>query len=69
MIELLRLGPVHGWEALKEAVERALTLGCTDVAAVRHPLTAEAWVHGPAALLELGPLERYKRPLLGAVPS
>jgi len=63
MIELLRLGPTHGWKALREAVERALALGCTDAAAVRHLLTAEAWAHCPPMLPELGSLERYERPL------
>ena len=36
MIELLTLGKRHGWERLQQAVEKALALGCTDAAAVRH---------------------------------
>ena len=40
MIELLALGKRHGWDRLKQAVEEALALGCTDAAAVRHLLTA-----------------------------
>ncbi|MHB8527878.1 MAG: IS21 family transposase [Candidatus Acidiferrales bacterium] len=76
MIELLRLGPRHGWEALKKTVEQALTLGCTDAAAVRHLLAAGELKHREQSMPELGSLERYERPvpvlsdydgLLGAV--
>src|SRR3989442_1328513 len=40
MIDLLTLGKRYGWERLQQAVEKALALGCTDAAAVRHLLTA-----------------------------
>jgi transposase len=63
MIELLRLGPPHGWEALKNAVEQALALGCTDAAAVRHLLAAGELTHRERPKQELGTLERYERPL------
>lgn len=63
MIELLRLGPRHGWEALKKTVEQALTLGCTDAAAVRHLLAAGELTHRGKAIREIGSLERYERPL------
>lgn len=63
MIELLRLGPRHGWEALKKTVEQALTLGCTDAAAVRHLLTASTLTHREPPMQEIGSLERYERPL------
>jgi hypothetical protein len=36
MIELLILGKRHGWEQLRQAVEKALALGPTDAAAMRH---------------------------------
>src|SRR5216684_7579293 len=63
MIELLRRGPQHGWEALKKAVQQALALGCTDAAAVRHLLTAGALTHRQQPIQEIGALERYQRPL------
>ena len=63
MIELLRLGPQHGWEALRKGIEQALALGCTDAAAVRHLLVAGTLTHGERALPEIGLLERYERPL------
>jgi transposase len=64
MIELLRLGPQHGWEALKKTVEQALTLGCTDAAAVRHLLVAGELHHREKPMREVaGALERYERPL------
>jgi transposase len=63
MIELLRLGPRHGWETLKKTVEQALTLGCTDAAAVRHLLVAGELTHRGKAIREIGSLERYERPV------
>jgi hypothetical protein len=63
MIELLRLGPQHGWEALRKVIEQALTLGCTDAAAVRHLLVAGTLTHGEQPLPEIGLLGRYERPL------
>lgn len=63
MIELLRLGPHHGWEVLKKTVEQALALGCTDAAAVRHLLAAGELGHREKPLREIGALERYERPL------
>src|SRR5437899_2663325 len=63
MIELLRRGPQHGWEALKKAVQQALALGCTDAAAVRHLLTAGALTPRQQPIQEIGALERYQRPL------
>ena len=38
MIELLSWGKQQGWDRLKNAIEEALALGCTDAAAVRHLL-------------------------------
>ncbi|MDE3110452.1 MAG: IS21 family transposase [Acidobacteriota bacterium] len=63
MIELLRLGPQHGWEGLRKAVEQALVLGCTDAAAVRHLLVAGELSHREKPMREIGSLERYERPL------
>ena len=63
MIELLRLGPQHGWEELRKAIEQALALGCTDAAAVRHLLMAATLTHGERPLQRIGSLERYERPM------
>ena len=40
MIELLSRGSREGWDWLRSAVEEALSLGCQDVAAIRHLLLA-----------------------------
>ena len=64
MIELLRLGSKHGWEELKKAVEQALdpglhgrSGGAASAGRWRTELTL------PGSALQLGPLERYERPL------
>lgn len=64
MIELLRQGKQQGWDRLKKAVEQALSLGCSDAAAVRHLLSFGELAHSPAEPCELdGGLQRYQRPL------
>jgi transposase len=63
MIELLQLGRRQGQERLREAVERALHLGCGDAAAVRHLLAAPTLAHPGPADLEIGALARFDRPL------
>jgi hypothetical protein len=63
MIELLTLGKRYGWDRLQQAVEKALGLGCTDAAAVRHLLTATELGRPRTELVELNGLERYQRPL------
>ena len=64
MIELLRQGKQQGWDRLEHAVEQALSLGCTDAAAVRHLLSFGELAHPPAesCAVDSG-LERYQRPL------
>jgi hypothetical protein len=63
MIELLQEGSKHGWDRLRQAVEQALDLGCTDAAAVRHlPVFGELG-HAPVERFALHELERYERPL------
>ena len=63
MVELLVLGKRQGWDRLKEVVEEALALGCTDAAAVRHLLTATELGRPRTELLDLNGQERYERPL------
>src|SRR5438045_78868 len=41
MIGLVQLGRRHGYEALRAAIEQALTLGCHDAAAVGHLLASQ----------------------------
>ncbi len=64
MIELLQLGKQHGWERLKQAIEQALALGCTDAAAVRHLLSFGELARPVRGECELGEgLAQYERPL------
>jgi hypothetical protein len=44
-------------------VEEAIALGCTDAAAVRHLVEAADLTHARSALIELGALARFERPL------
>ena len=63
MIELLSLGASEGWDQLRGAVDQALSLGCQDVAAIRH-LMISAQLDRPAVeAIEVGLLARYERPL------
>jgi transposase len=63
MIELLQLGTGQGWNRLRTAVEQALSLGCHDVAAIRHLLMAGQFERPEIATIELGGLARYERPM------
>lgn len=63
MIELLSLGASEGCDQLRSAVDQALSLGCQDVAAIRH-LILTAQLNRPAVeAIEVGLLARYERPL------
>jgi len=63
MIELLMLGKEHGRKELQQAVERCLSLKCSDVAAVRHLLNTESWQRPVCEPIDIGSLNRYERPL------
>ncbi len=63
MIELLEVGASQGWSRLQSAVEQALSLGCHDVAAIRHLLMAGQFERPAMAVMEIGGLARYERPL------
>jgi hypothetical protein len=64
MIELLHAGRQHGWDRLKNAIEQALALGCTDAAVVRHLLSFGELARPILEGREAGEgLERYERPL------
>lgn len=65
MVDLLQLGRSHGYATLRQAVEKALALGCSDASAIRYLLLHPTAEQPPATLpLEaLGELSRYERPL------
>jgi hypothetical protein len=63
MIDLLILGRTHGYDALREAIEKTLAIGCTDVSAVGMLLKAEAIEQRRATEpVDVGGLSRYDRP-------
>jgi hypothetical protein len=62
MIELLSHGSREGWDRLRPAVEEALSLGCQDVAAIRHLLLVGRMTKPSVAAIEIGVLARYERP-------
>ena len=63
MIELIRLGRVHGYDKLRQAIESTLDMGSCDVAAVRYLLTADELDRIPQDPIDVGALCRYERPL------
>ncbi len=63
MIELLLASKTYGWAGLRRRIEEALTLGCTDAAAVKHLLQSGSLEHERAARVDIGALSRYERPL------
>jgi hypothetical protein len=63
MIQLLSLIKHHGHQRIRTAVEEAIALGCMDAAAVRHLVEAADLAHARSALIELGALARFERPL------
>ena len=63
IIELLQLGSGDGWTRLRSAVEQALSLGCHDVAAIRHLMLAEQFDRPAVAAIDIGLLARYERPM------
>jgi transposase len=62
MIDLLILGRTHGYDALREAIEKTLEIGCTDVSAVVMLLKAGPSQRRTAEPVEVGGLSRYDRP-------
>ena len=63
MIDLLLLGRTHGFEALRQAIERTLAIGCADVSAVVLLLKAgESERREAVEAVEVGTLSRYDRP-------
>jgi len=63
MIDLLILGRSHGYDTLREAIEKTLAIGCTDVSAVVLLLKTGGGERPRAAgAVEVGVLRRYDRP-------
>jgi Mu transposase-like protein len=62
MIEVLLLGRQHGAARLRHAIEEALRLGCSDVAAVQYLMTADQLEKSKPEVVELGALISYERP-------
>jgi hypothetical protein len=60
---VLNLIREHGHARVRAAVEEALSLGCSDSAAIRHLAGAEDLTHARSTLIELGALSRFERPL------
>jgi transposase len=63
MIQVLSLIKQHGHQRVRSAIEAALSLGCSDAAAIRHLLQADDLVHAQGTLVEVGALSRFERPL------
>ncbi|HEY2012824.1 MAG TPA: hypothetical protein VGH38_04950, partial [Bryobacteraceae bacterium] len=63
MIDVLLLAREHGPAPVRQAVEEALELGCSDVGAVRYLLSIRRQEQTPpAAPVDIGALNRYDRP-------
>jgi transposase len=63
MIDVLLLAREHGAARVRRAVEEALDVGCSNVAAVRYLLNVNELKQGPAAKpIDIGVLSRYDRP-------
>ncbi len=62
MIQVISLVKQHGHQRLRAAVEEAVALGCSDAAAIRH-LVGPRSSHMRTAIIEVGELSRFERPL------
>lgn len=63
MIQVIRSVREHGHTRVREAVETALSVGCSDVAAIHHWLCSENLAHQRTSSIDLGVLARYERPM------
>src|SRR5690242_19139009 len=63
MIQVLSLIKPYGHERVRTAVEAAITLGCTDAAAIRHLVEAADLAHARIAIIELSGLQQIERPI------
>ena len=63
MIGVIMLGRQFGHDRLRAAVALAVAHGACDLGAVRYLLTAGELRRSPPAVIEVGSLARYDRPL------
>ncbi len=63
MVEVLLLGREFGRERLRAAIATAVSLGASDVAAVRYLLSEAALHKAPPMPVNVGALARYDRPM------
>jgi hypothetical protein len=63
MIQVVSLVKQYGHERLRSAIEGALAVGCSDAAAIRHLLGAANLTRARSAIIDLGELARFERPL------
>jgi hypothetical protein len=63
MIQVISLVRHYGHERVRAAVEEALNLGCSDAAAIRHLAEAADLGHARSAIIEIGGLQQFERPL------
>jgi hypothetical protein len=63
LIDLLLLGRTHGYDALREAIDKTVAIGCMDVSAVVLLLNGHGGELRPAVeTVDIGGLSRYDRP-------
>ena len=63
MVAVVGLGREFGHDALRVAITTAVSLGACDVAAVRYLLTEAELRKDKPAVIDVGDLARYDRPL------
>jgi hypothetical protein len=63
MVEVIGLGREHGYDRLETAIEKALTLGCSDAAAIRYLLLESQLERKAPERVDTAGLARYDRPL------
>ena len=63
MIDVIKLGREHGYERLQETITKALTLGCSDVEALRHLLLSDGLGRRSPELIDASAFAQYDRPM------
>jgi transposase len=63
MVEVIGLGRQHGYDRLKDTIERALALGCSDIEAIRYLLLESRLERARPEDLHVPELMEYDRPL------
>ena len=63
MIAVIQLAREFGHDAVRQAVDTAVKLGCSDGAAIRYLLTCAGQQRPAPEMAEVGELTRYDRPM------